>query len=236
LWHIAKTEGPQGPQLTFSEPPLNGLPATTNASVTPNIVNPLVLPVFWRLVIAANDEDENLMVLPPLDTSIQDKLMIFDCEKHPLPMPSANLEQRKALEHAIRQELPAFCHFLLEWKIPAELVGQRFGVKEYHHPRVTQIMHELSPEHRLLQLMAGALFRSVSSAKWAGSILEFEKELTDDSSPMRHEARKLFTHSRSALTYLQRLHRRYPDHIKNEHGMHGGHWYIDQKITEVFKG
>ncbi len=176
---------------------------------------PVVLPVFWRLVIAANDEDENLMILPPIDVSIEDKIMRFRCEKHPMPMPTRTLEERKALAQVVRKELPGFCHYLLNWQIPAELVGGRFGVKEFHHPQVIEILRRLSPEHRLLELITGCLFRSPGAGNWEGSLLEFEKELTDSSSPMQHEAKKLFSFNTAAKTYLQRLHRRYPELIQN---------------------
>ncbi len=36
---------------------------------------------------------------------------------------------------------------------PAELVGGRFGVKEFHHPQVLEILRRLSPENRLLELI-----------------------------------------------------------------------------------
>ncbi len=195
---------------------------------------PLVLPVFWRLVIAANDEDENLMILPPIDVSIEDKIMLFRCEKQTMPMPTRTLKERKALEQVVRKELPAFCHYLLEWQIPSELVGGRFGVKEFHHPQIIEILRRLSPEHRLLELIAGCLFRSPVTEPWEGTLIEFEKELTASDSPMQHEAKKLFSFTNAAQTYMQRLHRRYPTLIQYRHGKHGGIWRIDPKIVEAF--
>lgn len=194
---------------------------------------PIMLAVFWRLVIAANDEDENLMILPPIDVSIEDKIMLFRCEKHPMPMATRNLEERKALAQVVRKELPAFCQHLLDWKIPADLVGSRFGVKEFHHPQVMEILSRLSPEHTLLELIAGCLFRPTAPSTWEGSLIEFEKELTADSSPVQHKAKKLFSFNTAARTYLQRLHRRYPKLIQNRHGMHGGIWTIQSKIVEA---
>ena len=37
----------------------------------------LNLTPFWRLSISVNDEPENLMVLPPIDESIEDKLILL---------------------------------------------------------------------------------------------------------------------------------------------------------------
>ena len=195
---------------------------------------PVVLPVFWRLVIAANDEDENLMILPPIDASIEDKIMLFRCEKHPMPMPTGTLEERKALARVVREELPAFCQYLVDWQIPSKLAGSRFGVKEYHHPEVMEVLRRLSPEHRLLELIACCLFESNLDEDWEGKITEFEKKLTDNSSPMQHEAKKLFSFSAAAKTYLQRLRRRYPSLIQWRHAERGGIWTIDRKIIEAF--
>ena len=160
--------------------------------------------------------------------------MLFRCEKHPMPMPTYTLEERKALAQHVRKELPAFCYYLLHWQIPVELVGGRFGVKEFHHPQVIEILRRLSPEHRLLELMASCLFQSDAASSWEGSLLEFEKKLTDTSSPTQHEARKLFSFNTAAKTYLQRLRRRYPTLIQYRHGRHGGIWTIDPKVIEAF--
>jgi len=195
---------------------------------------PIVLPVFWRLVIAANDENENLMILPPIDVSIEDKIMLFRCNKHPMPMPTHTLKERKALAEAIRDELPAFCYYLLHWQIPAELVGGRFGVKEFHHPELIDTLRRLSPEHRLLELIAGCLFRTTPITPWQGKLTDLEEELTADSSPMRHEARKLLSFNTAIQTYVQRLHGRYPGLIEYQHGKRGGLWTIDPQITEAF--
>jgi hypothetical protein len=35
------------------------------------------------------------MTLPPLDDSLEDKLIIFHCEKHPMPLPTQKPEQRE---------------------------------------------------------------------------------------------------------------------------------------------
>lgn len=160
--------------------------------------------------------------------------MLFRCDKHPLPMPTRTLDERKSLERAIRKELPAFCHYLLHWQIPAELVGGRFGVKEFHHPQVIEILHSLSPEHTLLELIAACLFSSPAAENWEGTLQQFEEELTADTCPMQHKAQSLFKFTTAARTYLQRLHRRYPVLIQWRHGKHGGIWTIDSQIIDAF--
>ena len=91
---------------------------------------------FWRLSVTVNDEPENLMVLPPIDDSIEDKLIILRASKFPMPMRTATLEQRKVFWQRLIDELPAFLDFLLQWEIPRELTSERFGMRHFHHPDI----------------------------------------------------------------------------------------------------
>ena len=50
---------------------------------------------FWRITISVNDELENLMILPPIDESLEDKLIILKAEKHAMPMPTETNEERE---------------------------------------------------------------------------------------------------------------------------------------------
>src|SRR5947199_4251918 len=71
---------------------------------------------FWRLSVTVNDEPENLMVLPPIDDSIEDKLIILRASKFMMPMPTVTLEQRKAFWQTLVEELPAFLYDLNQWQ------------------------------------------------------------------------------------------------------------------------
>lgn len=45
---------------------------------------PLTMRPFWRVTFSINVEPENLLVLPPLDASISDKIMLFRLDRTPL--------------------------------------------------------------------------------------------------------------------------------------------------------
>lgn len=68
---------------------------------------PIILTPLWRLTISVNDEPENLMVLPPIDDSLEDKLMILRAVKQAMPMPTATNQQSQAFWSQLVQELPA---------------------------------------------------------------------------------------------------------------------------------
>lgn len=46
----------------------------------------ITLTPLWRLTISLNDEPESLLTLPPLDNSLEDKVILCKGEKHAMPM------------------------------------------------------------------------------------------------------------------------------------------------------
>jgi hypothetical protein len=115
----------------------------------------LTLRPFWRLSISLNDEPENLMVLPPLDEHIMDKMIILKCRKRQMPMPTAMPEEREAFWRRLMEELPAYLDWLSELEIPAHLVSQRFGVQAFLHPEIKGELLAFEPPMVLLELIDG---------------------------------------------------------------------------------
>jgi hypothetical protein len=124
-----------------------------------------------------NDEPENLMVLPPIDDSIEDKLILLRASKFRMPMRTATLEQRKVFWQRLVDELPAFLNFLLEWEIPSKLTSERFGIRHFHQPEILQAIDKLAPEYRLLRLIEEELFQSDAADTWEGSAEQLERRL-----------------------------------------------------------
>ena len=165
---------------------------------------------FWRLSVTVNDEPENLMVLPPIDDSIEDKLIILRASKFAMPMPTVTLEQRKAFEQTLIGELPAFLHYLTQWEIPVALSSERFGIAHFHHPEILQAIDNLAPEFRLLRLINDELFQTDAAGVWEGTAEQLERRLCADDSKCRNEARKLFTFNTACGVYLGRLLKKEP--------------------------
>jgi CHC2 zinc finger len=181
---------------------------------------------FWRLSVTVNDEPENLMVLPPIDDSIEDKLIILRASKFPMPMPTVTLEQRKQFWQTLEGELPGFLYYLTHWNIPGELSSERFGVAHFHHPEILRAIDDLAPEFRLLRLIDDDLFQSAAAGSWEGSAEQLERELSGEESRCRNEARKLFTFNTACGVYLGRLAKRRPDRFSGEHTRRGNQWTI----------
>ncbi|MGZ5568160.1 MAG: hypothetical protein ACXWKG_14200, partial [Limisphaerales bacterium] len=133
----------------------------------------LCLPLFRRVTISVNDELENLSLIPPLEPSINDKLMLFHCgtavksleqfrgNKNAPTLPgmteqsSGEKVSRKLAWGKFMEEVPTIRTWLLRAfkKVPREWLDDRCGVSYYHHPDIQEALCSLAPEHRLLQLI-----------------------------------------------------------------------------------
>lgn len=83
-----------------------------------------------RLLVCLNDAEAGIGMIPALEPSIEDKLMILrfsDAERH--------FPERAELQEIIDEELPYFLRWLTDWEMPNEIQGRsRFGCKNYIHP------------------------------------------------------------------------------------------------------
>ena len=180
---------------------------------------------FWRLTISINDEPENLMI-PPIDESLEDKLIILKAEKHVMPMPTETNEERELFIGTLHSELPHFIEFLLNFEIPVHLRSQRYGISHYQHPEILEALGALAPETKLLDLIDTTLFDSPAPGVWEGSAAELERQLTKDSSQVRREAVQLLSFSAACGTYLGRLQKTHQKRIKHIHTRGGNCWQI----------
>jgi hypothetical protein len=165
----------------------------------------------WRLTLSLNDEPENLLILPPIDESLKDKISLLKVHKRAMPMPTQTGEQRTAFWNALVAELPAFVWYLEHWEIPQELKSERFGIIHYHHPELLEAIEMLAPETRLLGLIEEVHFSGPLNSTWEGTAEELEGSLTKGNTA--HEAERLLNWNNATGTYLGRLAKKYPDRI-----------------------
>lgn len=155
----------------------------------------------WRLSITVNDEPENLLMLPPLEDSLEDKITMFKSSK------ATNLpeqHERKMFRQKIRSELPAFANYLFhEFALPNEIICPRFGVSHYHNPELAAQLQALAPEAKLDEIIVSVLFPSPCSEAFVGKASELEKRLRESS--MYSEVGKLLNWHSACGTYLARL-------------------------------
>ena len=170
---------------------------------------PLTLRPFWRLSITVNDEPENLMVLPIIDESLEDKITLLQASLHPMPMKTGTPEQRAELWAALLSEIPYFIHSVETFQIQEDLLDDRMGIRHFHHPELMAKLDDLSAEFKLLSIIDNHVV--LGGSKWTGRASDLEKNITGTECPYYYEARKLLSWPTACGTFLGRLRRKHPD-------------------------
>ena len=180
---------------------------------------------FWRVTISVNNEPEHLQVLPPLDDSLEDKIMLLKASKRSMPMPTTTVEDRLMFKSTLTAELPAFVYFLLnEFVVPEEIACPRFGVTHYHHPTVLGALADLAPENLLLSYVDVVVFAGPLRDEWHGTAEELQRILCD--SDYAHETRQLLRHTNTCGTYLSRLAKQKPPRVISQRTENRRDWLI----------
>lgn len=167
--------------------------AVSGASCEGKGKDAIELHTFMRPVFATNLEEQNLLVFPPIDNDLADKVQLF--KMHGGEWPWAHLlegvssEQREAvIWQALSAEIPYFLYWLEhEFELPADYYADRFGVKEWHHPEILEGIDFLSPEARLWSWIERTVLRSQNHyeskalplGEWQGTAGDLEATLRD---------------------------------------------------------
>lgn len=166
---------------------------------------PITLRPFWRLTITLNDEPEALLVLPPLDEHVADKILLLRASRFPLPMATTSKDERAAFWRCLMGELPAFLHFLIhEYQPPDGFADTRYVVTGWHHPDLTAALHDLSPAAALLGLIDQLAPWGTSEKQWEGTAEELRAQLFQ-SGGTATDARRLLEWPQACGNYLATL-------------------------------
>jgi energy-coupling factor transporter ATP-binding protein EcfA2 len=171
------------------------------------------LPVtpFWRVTITLNDEPENMMVLPPLDESVKDKIILLRATPFKVPYAVDDIMARNAWRLKLSAELPAFMHWLRSWRVPPSMVNVRYGVNAFQDARLAQDLEDLSPESKLLRLIDALQIWDIDRNDWKGTAADLEDRLIEKDKQGR--VAKLLSYNSACGVYLARLAHRFPDRI-----------------------
>ena len=172
----------------------------------------LTLYPIWRLSISVNDEAENLVMLPPLEESIEDKIMLLKVDQAIMPMKSDSPRSRVEFWDAVRAEIPSFLYFIESYVVPDELQESRFGIKAFQHPDLVEILKEMTHENRLMALME--IIVIPDNGSWKGTLEELETALLEDSTYKR-QIEKLLYYPTALMTYLRRLQKSTPERVRS---------------------
>ena len=108
----------------------------------------------WRVSISANDDDQSVAVLPPLDESFFDKIIYLRCYPPQHPFHDGTEDARREFWERLVSAIPAFIHELELVAIPDRYLGSsRFYVREFHHPLVIELVAGADPVAPLGELI-----------------------------------------------------------------------------------
>lgn len=172
------------------------------------------LPVGHRMSLSCNHEAENLSILPPMDDSIRDKVMLFRCYMAKVP------EDRTECMAAFMKELQAFSHFLKTRRIPKRRACPRFGVKPYHHSELLDALSGISYEGRLLEIIDSVLGRTL----YVGPAVDLENKLRATS--FAAVVDKICYYPSACGVYLERLSRQLPERVSFTRAKGATEWTV----------
>ena len=167
----------------------------------------VTLQPIWRMSLSLNDDSERLLVLPPFDSDVRDKIIALKVKTAPMPMPTSSAEDEERFWTQLVNELPAFLHYIEhEFVVPENLRDARYGIVAFQHPELAEKIQDTAPEIKLLNLIDAELFRFPDGADaWEGSAENLESRLFGDSSGVGFEAKRLLSGPNAVGRYLGRL-------------------------------
>ena len=200
--------------------------ATNNISLHRKGCDAIPVSLFWRIVICVNDNAESLMVLPPLNEDVADKLILLKGHKFTIPWETSGDGERERFWNALVVEMPHFLYWLInEYEMPKEFQDSRYGVTSYHHPEIAEKLNSNSPERVLLELIDQSLW-SEGETSWRGTASNLRDNLTNFCKN-RDKARTLLNGYNAATgAYLSRLAAKYPDRVRSARTSSSRDWII----------
>jgi len=119
-----------------------------------------------RLSITLNDDPVSLRILPDLDMSVKDKVMIFRMKPF--------TKFTRCFKDKITKELPYFAKFVHDFSIPDDMLDVRFGVQAYIEDSIKEISEadsQWGPIVELLRMFRDIYFDKNNSAEsdWLGT-------------------------------------------------------------------
>lgn len=132
-----------------------------------------------RLLITLNDDAYSLQMIPDLEISMEEKILVLKFLQAPLIFPP-----KWELENTIASELPYLLRWLVDWEVPAEVKGDnRLGVRAYINEELRgRAMHSGQAGYLLeiIELWVKRNGFESDSDYWTGSASEWFTQVASD--------------------------------------------------------
>jgi hypothetical protein len=103
------------------------------------------VPWCGRVFTTMNLDPDSLRMLPSLEITIQEKLLLLKAND-----PGVG---RFPTDEEVGRELPFFGAFLRDFEIPDDMRSDRFGVRHWHHPDLVEASQVESPTHAAYEIL-----------------------------------------------------------------------------------
>ena len=108
----------------------------------------------WRITLSANSDPESASNLPALDGGFADKIIYLLAHQAPAPFYDAEAAgAREVFAATVKAELPAFLANVDAFEIPPDLLKARYGVTEWHHPAVLDLLKAGDPSKPIAEVL-----------------------------------------------------------------------------------
>ena len=134
-----------------------------------------------RVIVTCNRDEESILVLPDLDISILDKIMLFKTADRSVEFPEPD-----QLDAILKRELPFLARYLLDYQIPEHCKGDsRFGVKAYHEPTLVRTARRSSRTAAFADILTDFRndffkVRQPEAKFWEGTAFQLHKQIHQD--------------------------------------------------------
>jgi hypothetical protein len=160
---------------------------------------------FWRLIFCVNDDPESLLVLPIMSDDVEDKIALLQCRKWESSIPNQSIDERKAFDRQLTEELPAFLDKVLKFEIPKSEQESRCGVQYFHHPDLLETMRTVAPDEEFLSLIDEVGQMDLNIYNQARTAKEWERLLQEAGAHISREVSRLCTWSKASGVILGKL-------------------------------
>ena len=136
---------------------LKAMAANPTVLYQPKFVDTTELPFLGRVFLTCNTDPESLKILPYLDGTIKDKLMMFRMKEGYRPHFFGNNGENEARAMA---ELPFFLRWLMDYPVNPAVIdphSQRFEIASFHHKTLVAEANSEQPESLMAELIQAAM-------------------------------------------------------------------------------
>jgi hypothetical protein len=196
----------------FSEM-IKKLTATPKITVRAMYREPVDIERRGRVLMTTNTDADSLSILPNLDGTILDKLMIVKMNRAHTPW--FRKKTHREIEDTIYSELPHALEWLANQYTPPDFVVRgasgRFGINTFHHPDIISMAKDLSAEQREWEMIQFWWKLRGDETPWEGNVSELMGNMET------FDELKVFTRTLNKIVFgrtMSKLASQYPDQME----------------------